>query len=138
MGELPVTCSNEKYCHRLHETGWEPLMLRRIKLCLIFGYKIISELVPFGETLFALYAADTAANSVSGHTRSIPITLARPRPIQLVNAGENPTGYFTFIIYKIWNKLSLPAESYSSLASFSASWDAVDWSKTPTVREQFS
>ena len=145
MGRLPDASSAERYCHRLREIGWQPLILRRIKAALIFAYKMIYGTVPYGKNLFRPYIPDAAAAfSVSGHTRSASALLSHPHPIQQPKHNEGPVlcgtadGSFSYVVDKIWNSLPFPAVSYFTVESFSASLEQMDWSTIPYVKEQLS
>ncbi|OQV12123.1 hypothetical protein BV898_13602 [Hypsibius exemplaris] len=41
LGRIPDTSSDERYCHRLRQLGWQALFLWRLKQSLMLAYKLI-------------------------------------------------------------------------------------------------
>ncbi|OQV19112.1 hypothetical protein BV898_06752 [Hypsibius exemplaris] len=68
--------SDERYCHRLKELGWEPLFLRRLKQSLVLAYKI-----PLGESLFGPFIPITTASAVAANTRRMGKILDHPKAV---------------------------------------------------------
>jgi hypothetical protein len=137
LGELPDVSSNERYCHRLREMKWEPLVLRRIRVSLLFAYKLIFGIVPLGESLFLPYNPVAAGLCIAGRTRNIKHQMSHPHPIQFNRSLPDgrtchpADGSFAQLVEKIWNHLSLPPEAYSSIATFSTHMEQLDWTQFP-------
>ena len=141
LGDAMEDSSVDRYCNRLHQLGMEPLILRRIKASLILAYKIIFHVVPVGNFLFVEFESVAASNSVAGNTRRIGTIRAHPWPIQLNGSCLNgwkagaADKSFAFLISRIWNDLSLNAEAFFSLQSFSSALDSLNWQSVSYVRE---
>ena len=82
LGILHESSTDDHYCQRLKQIGWDCLVLRRIKLTLLLAYKLIVGIVPHGDLMFETLNSVLSAVSVAGSRRSQTQLQGHPLPIQ--------------------------------------------------------
>ena len=141
LGTPSDATSEEIHRSQLAQLGWESLALRRVKLALILGYKLIFKVLPFGELFFQEYAPASSSENVSRNTRHTQNILGHYHPVQPVQKyfqgrkikiSENS---FTSLVCKFWNNLSLDDIAYSSITAFKTALDMIIWKDVTTFKE---
>ena len=139
LGVLPEATSDIHYCQRFQQIGWEPLVLRRIKLCLVLTFKLMFGILPYGDQMFEPFESELSVSTIAGNTRAQRQLMEHPRPLQIrkleicgriVGPVDRSMAH---IVEKIWNKLPFPAESYDTVFKFAASLDSLNWTQFPQV-----
>ena len=141
LGVPPNGSTDDHYCQRLQSIGWDCLVLRRVKCALLFAYKLVVGIIPLGDQIFEVCSSELNDPSVLGSSRSQTQLQRHPLPIRIVKSGINASRSctsersFSFMVEKIWNRLTFPAPAYSNLRRFSAALDSFNWRSLSYVLE---
>ena len=132
LGVSSKWSDDERYEKNALEVGWSSQIVRRVKLSLIFAFKLVYNYVPLGHYLFQKYD-DPLQSEDAISTRSLARLQRHPCPIQpsgtFFKGQHLPTApkSFVAIVCKLWNELDLPTDAFESKWKFSSALDSVDW-----------
>ena len=107
--------TDERYMANALEISWTSQLVRRVKLTLLFAYKLIMGTVPLGSLFFQSYLFPSHSGP-SASTRRQNHLLNHPCPIQPAGSFFNgkmlPTCQksFVHVVCTIWNGLNFPTD----------------------------
>lgn len=131
-----VKRSNFVYLETIIVTGWKNCgetaqVNTRLNKSLMLVYRLVFQVVSYGELLFAPYEPVVPAPSVSGNARNNEQLANHPYPIRALDShlsGQslpNSETSFAFTIAGVWNELTFAETANQSLEAFKSALDAV-------------
>ena len=132
--------TDERYMKNALEIGWTSQLVRRVKLTLLFAYKLIMGIIPLGSLFFQPYLFPSHSGP-SASTRRQDRLINHPCPIQpagtFVNGKMLPTCQksFVHVVCTIWNSFNFSADVFQFKWKFSSALDTVDWKVFPVLTD---